>query len=115
MLTISEREFMDLYVRAVYLHEYDAYAKVTAESLGITYNHFARMDPFYLETWKQSGQDWPDAFPPIPENQNPPIPWATKEAFEVRLRELESGPYANLTNAKVKNQMLRESTVYETF
>ena len=105
LLTPAEREFMDLYVRAVYMHDYDAYAKRAAKALGITYDHFSRMDPFYLETWKTSGEEWPDAIPPIPENREPPISWPSLKAFEARLDELETGPYSHLTYREMRDYM----------
>jgi hypothetical protein len=105
-LTDREREFMDLWVRASFMHDYDSYAMTTTKSLGITYNHFARMYPFYQETWKATGE-WPDAFPPIPENPVPPCPWPSKEAMEVRLDQLETGPLSHLTYKEMRGYMLR--------
>jgi hypothetical protein len=106
MLTTQEREFMDLYVRASFMHDYDSYAMTLTKSLGITYDHFARMYPFYHETWKATGE-WPDAFPPIPEDPEPPCPWPNKEAMEARLDELETGPLSHLTDRKMRDWMLR--------
>ena len=89
MLTTQEREYMDLYVREEFTHDYHGYAQELARGRGIVYDHFARMWPFYMKTWDQLG-GIQEELPPFPANPTPPCPWASKEEFEARLAELES-------------------------
>jgi hypothetical protein len=89
MLTKEEREFMDLYVREEYTHDYYGYAQALTKGMGITYDHFARMYPFYVEAWKPLG-GLQEVLPPLPDNPTPPCPWSSKEEMEARLVELES-------------------------
>ena len=89
MLTVLEREFMDLYVRASFNHDYDSYAMVESRRRGITYDHYNKLYPVYHETWKAIGE-WPDHLPPIQANPTPPCPWATKEELEARIQFLQA-------------------------
>lgn len=89
MLTIEEREFMDLYVREEFLHDYQGYAQTLSRDRGILYDHYAKMWPSYMEAWNLRG-GFPDHIPPLPANPTPPCPWASKEELEARIAELES-------------------------
>ena len=88
MLTTAEREFYDVWFREDCGFE-ATYATPLSHKRGITYDHYARMYPFYVETWRTIGE-WSDGLPPVPSNPTPPCPWASKEEFEARLAELES-------------------------
>lgn len=86
MLTTAEREFYDVWFREDCGFEAN-YATPLSQERGITYDHYARMYPYYIEAWRTIGE-WPDGFPPVPPNPTPPCPWASKEEFEARLAEL---------------------------
>jgi hypothetical protein len=88
MLTTAEREFYDVWFREDCGFE-ATYATPLSHERGITYDHYAKMYPFYVETWRRIGE-WPDGFPPVPPNPTPPCPWASREEFEARLEELAS-------------------------
>jgi hypothetical protein len=72
MLTTEEREFYDVWFREDCGYPV-VYATPLAHSRGIGYNYFARIYPFYYETWQMIGQ-WPDGFRPIPDNPEPLCP-----------------------------------------
>lgn len=88
MLTTGEREFYDVWFREDCGHP-ATYAIPLSRERGITYDHYARMYPYYVATWRTLGE-WPDGFPPIPANPTPQCPRATKEELEARLVELDS-------------------------
>jgi hypothetical protein len=108
MLTTEEREFYDVWFNEDCSHLL-GYATTVSRERGITYDHYSRMWPFYHETWQAIGLNWPDGFPPIPNNLEPPCPWPTKEDMEARLDELETGPLSHLTNQAMRDWMLRNS------
>ena len=89
MLTECERQFMDLFLREGFRHEYEGHAHRSAQARGIVYDHFVRLYPFYEETWRVLGE-WPDELPPIPDDLALPCPWDSKERLEARITELES-------------------------
>lgn len=89
MLTTAEREFMDLYVKEEFTHDYHGYAQELARGRGIVYDHFARLYPFYIEEWDRLG-GLQEELSPIPANPTPPCPWASREKFEARLAELKA-------------------------
>ena len=88
MLTIAEREFYDVWFREDCGHK-STYATSLSHERGITYDHYAKLWPFYVATWRTIGE-WPDGFPPIPLNPSPPCPWASRGEIEARISELES-------------------------
>jgi hypothetical protein len=107
ILTQAEREFYDVWFREDCGYP-AVYATPLIHSRGITYDHLMRMYAFYIETWKSIGE-WPDGFPPMPENPEPPCPWPTREALEARLEELETGPFSHLTHKPTREWMLKKS------
>lgn len=105
-LTREEREFYDVWFREDCYRTGD-YATKLSHSRGIGYNHYARMYPFYIETWKVLGMEcWEEeAMAPLPENPEPPCPWTSWEEMEARLDELETGPLAHLTYTEMRDYM----------
>ena len=89
MLTPHERQFMDLWLREEYTHDYEGHAQRASRDRGITYDQFVELYPFYQDAWKLIGQ-WPDHLPPLPEDPNLPCPWDSKEELEARLLELRA-------------------------
>lgn len=109
MLTPEERAFYDVWFREDCEHRAD-YATPLAHSLGVGYNHFARMWPFYHETWKKLGlAEWDGGTPPLPDNPEPPCPWPSRETIEARLEQLETGPLSHLTYRAMRDYMLQNS------
>jgi hypothetical protein len=114
MLTREEREFYDVWFMEDCEHT-ATYATPLAHSRGIDYNHFARMWPFYHETWKELGMEsWDGWAPPLPDNPEPPCPWPTREAMEARLDELETGPHSHLTYREMREYMLQDPRAHLT-
>jgi hypothetical protein len=83
LLTVNERQFMDLYIREMHLGQYDGHAHRLSDERGITYDHFARLEPAYMEYW---GEPWP----PLPDDPNLHCPWDSREHIEARIAELGS-------------------------
>jgi hypothetical protein len=89
MLSQAERQFMDLYLREGFTHDYEGHAHRVASERGITYDHFVELYPFYQEAWKLIGQ-WPDHLPPLPDDPMIGCPWESKDQLEARVRELRT-------------------------
>jgi hypothetical protein len=114
MLTPAEREFYAVWFREDCEHT-ATYATPLIHSRGIGYNHFARMWPFYHETWKELGMmNWDGWTPPLPDNPEPACPWPSQEAMEARLDELETGPLSHLTYTEMREYMLRNPLSHRT-
>jgi hypothetical protein len=80
MLTAQEREFYDVWLREDC--GYPArYATPLSYSRGITYDHYARMWPFYVQTW-HTIREWLDGFPPIPPNPTLLVPGHRKKPWK---------------------------------
>jgi hypothetical protein len=106
MLIEAEREFYDVWFNEN-CRQTAGYATLASRERGITYNHYARMYPFYYETWKTLGLDWSDGFPPLLKDPTPPCPWSSREAIETRLDELETGPFSHLSYQAMREYMRR--------
>jgi len=89
MLTVAERQFMDLYVREGFTHDYNGHANSISKAIGITYDHFATLWKYYKVAWETVGE-WPDHLPPLPPDPNMPCPWETVTALETRIKELQN-------------------------
>jgi hypothetical protein len=89
MLLEAERQFMDLFLREGFTHDYEGHAHRASWAKGIVYDHYVKLYPFYEETWETLGE-WPDDLPPLPDDPALPCPWDSKEQLEARIAELES-------------------------
>ena len=89
MLTESERQFMDLFLREGFNHDYEGNAHKLSWAKDIVYDHYVQLYPFYEEIWKLI-EDWPDHLPPIPDDPNLASPWSSKHELEARIFELQS-------------------------
>jgi hypothetical protein len=89
MLSQAERQFMDLYLREGFTHDYEGHAHRASRERGISYDHFVELYPYYQEAWKFVGE-WADHLPPVPEDSRLPCPWDSKDQLETRLRELKT-------------------------
>jgi hypothetical protein len=89
MLSEHERQFMDLFLREGFMHDYEGHAHQASWAKGIVYDHYVKLYPFYEEAWRVLGE-WPDHLPPIPDDPGLSCPWDSKEQVEARIAELES-------------------------
>jgi hypothetical protein len=89
MLTEHERQFMDLFLREGFTHDYDGHAHQASWAKNIVYDDYVRLYPFYQEEWKLRG-GWPDHLPPLPDDPHLPCPWDSREQLEARIAGLES-------------------------
>ena len=55
MLYPQERQFMDLYIREMHLGQNDGHAHRLSAERGITYGHYLRLEPAYMEYWGGAG------------------------------------------------------------
>ena len=56
MLMEAERQFMDLFLREGFTHDYQGHAHQASGAKGIVYDHYVRLYPFYEETWSRVGR-----------------------------------------------------------
>ncbi len=88
-LLTQERQFMDLYIREMHLGQNTGHAHRLSNERGITYNHYTKLEPAYMEFWGGAG-NWPEPWPPLPDDPKLPCPWESAEQLEARIAELES-------------------------
>ncbi len=84
-----ERQFMDLYIREMHLGQMEGHAHRLSEERGITYSHYLRLEPAYMEYWGGAG-NWGGPYPPIPDDPDLPCPWDSRDQIEARIAELGS-------------------------
>ncbi len=89
MLLEAERQFMDLFLREGFTHDYEGHAHRVSWAKGIVYDHYVKLYPFYEATWETLGE-WPGDLPPVPDDPALRCPWDSKEQLEARIAELES-------------------------
>jgi hypothetical protein len=75
-LTEHERRFMDLHLREMHLGQNDGHAHRLSRERGITYDHYLRLEPAYLEYWV-GASNWGGPYSPLPDDPTPPYPWAS--------------------------------------
>ncbi len=83
-----ERQFMDLYIREMHLGQNAGHAHRLSRDRGITYDHYLRLEPAYMEYWGGAG-NWGGPYPPLPDDPEMSCPWDSREHVEARIAEVE--------------------------
>jgi hypothetical protein len=50
--------FIDLYVREMHLGQHNGHAHILSDALGITYDHYLKLEPFYMELYGGAARNW---------------------------------------------------------
>jgi hypothetical protein len=80
---------MDLYIREMHLGDCGGHAHRLSDERGITYDHYAQLEPAYMEFWGGAG-NWGEPCPPLSDDPNVPCPWASRVECGAPIAALES-------------------------